>query len=102
MEKRLEEIFWKEGKFVDGKGSEVKSEFIGPSICVNYELITPSLESKPIRKFESELTRRLNCLKNESSIYKEANAYLMGDEINVPKMRDHFYDRKYTLNLVKI
>ena len=71
-ENRLEQIFWKEGKFVNSKGKEVKAKQIGKSSL---------LETCAHGNLGDYLLEILDSLKRKEKIYEEVNAFLKGDEL---------------------
>ena len=67
-ESKLEEIFWKEGRFVDTKNKEVKAEAIDEPRTINISLLIRGSTKK----------MKLERINRESSLISKANAYCEG------------------------
>jgi len=68
MEKNLEKIFWKDGKFIKANGEEVKPKPIGEPVLVDF--------SNPRTRKENLERVQLPKLIQKDESYQEINAYL--------------------------
>lgn len=92
--KTLEQIFWKEGKFVKKNGEEVKAEAIGnPKIIYNHER-NSSYETLKIA------TLKLLNLQIKEKEYGNVNRYCLGEK--APNDRDLENDRNISIQFYKI
>jgi hypothetical protein len=91
----LEEIFWKEGRFVNKNDKAVKTESIGsPVIIYNHER-NSSHQTRDL------VMSRLLDLQNKDITYKEANGYCLGEKASWDL--NHFEnDRNTSVQLYKI
>ena len=91
----LEEIFWKQGKFVDKKDKELKTESIGnPVIIYNHERNSPNDTQHLIINKVLELQKK-------DIAYSEANGYCLGERVPSDLQRWE-NDRNTSVQLYKI
>ena len=86
-ENKLEQIFWKDGKFLDDKGKEIKPEPIGVSQMIEVvtsrfiggTMISPNYE----KELNNSLSTLLESLQKGDKRYVEINAFSKGKDVGI-------------------
>lgn len=91
MEKNLEEIFWKEEKFVDSKGREVKPEAVGKPIIITHK----RLDNK---NFEDYIYKEYQNFTENKNI----KGYLVGENYGIERFRKVIMEYSAPVQFYKI
>ncbi len=75
-QKNLEEIFWKDGKFVNGKGNQVNPKPIGLPLSLIFWYDDEEVEESKRRLQEHIMIKKETAIKERPDLgYQEANSY---------------------------
>ena len=80
-ESKLEEVFWKDGKWENSNGERVNPEFIGPPKYFSYiERLNYYEERFPSYMRDKRINSKLSELRLENRGYLQVNAFLESNE----------------------
>lgn len=78
MERRLKEIFWKEGKIIDSQGNDITEKARG------IEGMEEVILNEDKHDFEDYVLVHLNDLKKTDKIYETVNSYIILNKSYLP------------------